>query len=136
MHPLTRDVIYATGLRREIAKPAIACALLFLHSAVPAEDVAKAVDRLREEVTAALRNGGHADAFERLVRLQEHGCSAPDILAKKLLDLGLNPTQIVGLIDEIITYAERLIGASRAKEFHQVLPVLTEAFERMSQSPA
>ncbi len=45
MHPLTRDVIYATALRREIAKHAIACVLLYLRSAIPAEDTGQVVDR-------------------------------------------------------------------------------------------
>ncbi len=134
MHPLTRDVIYATALRREIAKPAIACALLFLRSALTAEDIAQFVDRIREQVTAALRNSGGIKVVERLVCIEEQGCSDVTILARRLLNLGLNPAQILRLVDEVITYTETLAGGRSAKEFHEVLPALAGIFEALSQS--
>ncbi len=136
MHPLTRDVIYATALRREIAKHAIACVLLYLRSAIPEEDTGQVVDRVREQVTAALRNGNSIDVIKQLMSLEEQGCSNITILTQKLLNLGLDSCQVVRLVEEVITYTETLAGASRAKELPQVLPALSEVFKRMSQSPA
>ncbi len=136
MHPLTRDVIYATALKREIAKHAIACVLLYLRSAIPAEDIGQSVDRVREQITAALRNGNNIDAIGQLVSLEEHCCSNITLLTKKLLSLGLDRSQVVRLVDEVITYADTLAGVNRAEELRQVLPALSEVFERMSQSPA
>ncbi len=136
MHPLTRDVIYATALRREVAKQAIACVLLFLRSAVPAEDIAQFVDRIREQVTSALRNGGDTKAVAQLVSVEEQCCSDVIILAKRLLNLGLDSAQILRLVDEVVTYTETLAGGRSANEFHEVLPALAAIFEALSQSPA
>ncbi len=136
MHPLTRDVIYATALRREIAKHAIACVLLYLRSAIPAEDTGQVVDSVREQVTAALRNGDNIDVIEQLVSLEEQGCSNINVLLRKLLSLGLDRSQVVQLVNVVITYTETLAGVSRANELHQILPALSEVFERLSQSAA
>ncbi len=136
MHPLTRDVIYATALRREIAKPAIVCVLLFLRNAVSAEDIAQFVDRIREQVTAALRNGGDMKAVEQLVSIEEQCCSDVTILARRLRNLGLDAAQILRLVDEVVTYTETLAGEGRAQEFREVLPALSAVFEGLSQSPA
>ncbi len=134
MHPLTRDVIYATGLRREIAKPAIACVLLFLRSEGPGH-IAEWVDRLREQVTAALRNGGGA-AAEQLAKLEGQSCADINILAGRLAHLGLHPTQIVCMMNAIIAHAETLVSETRAAEVHGILTELSKAFERMSEPGA
>ncbi len=55
---------------------------------------------------------------------------------RRLLNLGLDRSQVVQLVNIVITYTETLAGVSRANELHQVLPALSEVFERLSQSAA
>ncbi len=92
MHSLTVNVIYATGLKREIARAAIAHVLLFLRDRLPETHFAEFTEKMREaqsvnEAAATAENGAR-EAIEGIVHCPEK-CGA-DILVAKLSELGLN----------------------------------------------
>ncbi len=113
MEPLTRDVIYATGLPRQVARIAIACVLVFLSKAAPNSELAGCAERLRQEIIAAAHRDSGMAAVEQLADLDALSCADVGSLATTLANIGPNPTQIIRTASEVVTYAERAVGARR-----------------------
>ncbi len=112
MHTLTVNVIYATGLRREIAKAAIGDVLLFLRKELSEGPIAEFIARMPQA----------RDAVDRAAAQEEgDGRSPVMILTEKLMELGLNETQIVALIHEIIARAKTLLSADDVAKVRQLL---------------
>jgi hypothetical protein len=128
---LVRDVIYATGLRRQTVKPAIGFVLQYLRNEAPEPEahVDDFIGRLRQgaEVlrAAAIIGGGANAAIEGLSGfLTVTPCADADLLATRLKQLGLSEFQIVNLLREILRRAETLIGAEDVAKIRALLSSL------------
>ncbi len=112
MHTLTVNVIWATALRRETAKAAICHVLLFLRKELPEAHIVEFIDQMPQALSAVDKAAaaGNGD-----------GRSKEDILREKLENLGLNETQIIALIKEIVARAKTILGADDAGKIKQVL---------------
>ncbi len=126
MEPLTRDVIYATGLPRQVARIAIACVLVFLSRAAPNGELAGCAERLRQEIIAAARRDSGMAAVEQLANLDALSCADVATLATTLANIGLHPAQIIRTASEVVTYAEKATGASGASVLHRIVPALSD----------
>jgi hypothetical protein len=131
MEKLTKDVMDTTGLEPSIAKAAIGYVLLFLRDEAPQGHIAEFIDKMpkaREAVEAASArgDGGVTVAIEGLTSLMGRGRFDTNILAGRLMNLGLDEKQIVGLIRETLSRAEDLLGADGVARIRQALPSLEE----------
>ncbi len=138
MDILTRNVIYATGLRREIVKLSVGHVLLFLRDEAPEAHVSELLDKMRQArealaAAAAVEDGGTKGAIEGLGGSMGSDRADVHILAAKLMKLGLDETQIVNLIKEIIARAESLIGADDVARIQRLLASLIERAGRMAE---
>ncbi len=112
MHTLTVNVIWATGLRREIARAAIGHVLLFLRRELPEAHIVGFIERMPLALAAVDKAAASGNG---------DGRSKEDILREKLENLGLNETQIIALIKEIVARAKTILGADDAGKIQQVL---------------
>ncbi len=112
MHTLTVNVIWATALRREIARAAIGHVLLFLRNELPEAHIVEFIEQMPLALAAVDKAAatGNGD-----------GRSNQDILKEKLENLGLNETQIIALIKEIVARAKSILGADDAAKIKRVL---------------
>jgi hypothetical protein len=78
---------------------------------------------------AALTGCGGNAAIEQMAGFQDHQCVDMDVLADKLTSLGLNETQIIRLMNEVIACVETTIGKDNATKFRQILPAVVERCE-------
>jgi hypothetical protein len=58
------------------------------------------------------------------------GRADTNILAGRLLNLGLDETQIKGLVTQILGRAEAAVGTEGAAKIRAILPALDERFDR------
>ncbi len=133
MEKLTKDVTDVTGLEPSIAKAAVGHVLLFLRSEAPEGHVAEFIDKMpkaHEAVEAAFASGdgGVTAAIEGMTSFMGHGRADTNILAGRLMNLGLNQRQIVDLVNEVLARAESLVGAEGAAKIRAILPALNERF--------
>jgi hypothetical protein len=136
MEKLTRDVTDVTGLEPSIAKAAIGHVLLFLRNEAPEGHIAEFIDKMPKaheavEAAAASGDGGVTAAIEGMTSFMGHGRVDTNILAGRLLNLGLNQRQIVDLVNEVLSRAESVVGAEGAAKIRKILPALNE---RLSQT--
>ena len=99
MELLTTNVMDATGLDPAIAKAAIGQVLLFLRGEAPLGHVAEFIDKMpgaheAVEAAAAHGDGGVTAAIEGMTSFMGRGRADTNILAGRLVDLGLDETQI------------------------------------------
>ncbi len=110
--------------------------LLFLRDKLPDGHVGEFIDRMREArqavQAAAANEGGATEVAEGLDRLKQ--LSGADALTIKLMELGLNQTQILSLVKEVVTHAGRLVGPADAAEFRRVLSDQAQIFVRLSKA--
>jgi hypothetical protein len=135
MELLTTNVMDTTGLDPATAKAAIGHVLLFLRSEAPLGHVSEFIDRVpgaREamEAAAARDDGGVTAAIEGMTSLMGRGRVETNILAGKLLNLGLDETQIKELVNQILGRAEGVVGPEGATKIRALLPALDERFDR------
>ncbi len=133
MEKLTRDVTEVTGLEPSIAKAAVGHVLLFLRDEAPGGHIAELIDKMPRaheavEAAAASGDGGVTAAIEGMTSFMGHGRADTNILAGKLLNLGLNQRQIVDLVNEVLSRAESVVGAEGAAKIREILPALNERF--------
>jgi hypothetical protein len=131
MEKLTKDVMDTTGLEPSVAKAAIGHVLLFLRDEAPQGRIAEFIEKMPKaheavEAAAAHGDGGVTVAIEGLTSLMGRGRFGTNVLAGRLMNLGLDEKQIVGLIKETLSRAEDLIGADGAAKIRQALPSLEE----------
>ncbi len=112
MHTLTVNVIWATALRREIARAAIGHVLLFLRKELPEAHIVEFIDQMPQALSAVDKAAGAGNG---------DGRSKEAILREKLENLGLNETQIIALLKEVIARAKTLLGSEDAAKITQVL---------------
>ncbi len=134
MHTLTRNVIYATGLKREIARQAIMQALVFLRDEAPERHAAEAIEKLRK--TAEAQGAAAVSAADRTSTAQVEGADEPSrskagALAGALASLGLDEAQSIRLVEEIVAHAEGAPEATDAPGWRRILDDLAEVFERI-----
>ncbi len=131
MHTLTKNVIYATGLRREIARQAITQTVLFLRDEEPWRCAADLADMMR--ALAEAQNAAAAGVAAPALRLRDApGCDKLRALAESLASLGLNEAQVVSVVKEVLAHAEQALGAMSVAERRRILDELAQAFERIS----
>jgi hypothetical protein len=135
MELLTTNVMDATGLDSAIAKAASGQVLLFLRSEAPLGHVAEFIDKMpgaheAVEAAAAHGDGGVTAAIEGMTSFMGRGRADTNILAGRLVDLGLDETQIKGLVTQILGRAEAAVGAEGAAKMRAILPALDERFDR------
>ncbi len=133
MDTLTKNVASATGLKADAARAAIIHVLLFLRDEMPEGHFGEFIDKIRqarEAVDAAAAAGlsRAPAALEGLASVMGHGGPDVSVLAGNLMSLGLDPSQVVGLMNEIISRAEEAIGATDAMKIKQMLPQLAAHF--------
>ena len=133
MELLTTNVMDATGLDPAIAKAAIGQVLLFLRSEAPHGHVAELIDKMpgaheAVEAAAAHGDGGVTVAIEGMTSFMGRGRADTNILAGRLMNLGLDETQIKGLVNQILARAEGAVGAEGAAKIRAILPALDERF--------
>jgi hypothetical protein len=135
MELLTTNVMDATGLDPAVAKAAVGHVLLFLRGEAPQGHVAEFIDKMpgaHEAVEAAASHGdgGVTVAIEGMTSFMGRDRADTNILAGRLLNLGLDETQIKGLVNQILGRAEAVIGAEGAAKIRAILPALDERFDR------
>ncbi len=76
-----------------------------------------------------------AAALEGLSSVMDR--TGPDVssLAGELMKLGLDETQVVRLMDEVVLRAEALVGSDNAKRIRLMFPVIIEHFHRRMEPP-
>jgi len=129
MEELARRVTATTSLEPSIAKAAIGHVLMFLRDQVPEGHVGEFIDKspdARQFVAAAQSKGdsGVTQAIEALKSFMGYGRADLNILAGKLANLGLNQTQIEGLVKEVLARADILIGPEGIAKVREILPEL------------
>jgi hypothetical protein len=131
------------GLDPAIAKPAIGHVLLFLRDKAPQGHIAEFIDKTPQASEAvatatASGDGGLTQIIEGLTSFIGHGRADVNILAGKLIKLGLDEKQIAALIEETLSSAGDLIGAEGVREIREIMPALAErsGHEATSVSPA
>ncbi len=129
MDILTKNVVSATGLKAETARAAIVHVLIFLRDEMPEGHFSEFIDKIRqarEAVDAAAAAGVSRApaALEGLASVMGHGGPDVSILAGNLMNLGLDPSQVVGLMNEIISRAEAAVGSDDAGKVREILPAL------------
>jgi hypothetical protein len=62
------------------------------------------------------------------------GRADTNILAGRLMNLGLDETQIKGLVNQILARAEGAVGAEGAAKIRAILPALDERFDQKDGS--
>ncbi len=62
------------------------------------------------------------------------GRADTNILAGRLMNLGLNETQIKGLVNQTLARAEGVVGAEGAPKIRAILPALDERFDRQDSA--
>jgi hypothetical protein len=140
MEKLTRDVTDVTGLEPAIAKAAIGHVLLFLRNEAPQGHVAEFIDKMptaREavEAAAASGDGGVTAVIEGMTSFMGRGRADTNILAGRLMNLGLTGKQIVSLVDEMLSRAETLVGPEGAAKIRAILPALGERVDQPAPTP-
>jgi hypothetical protein len=135
MELLTTNVTDATGLDPAIAKAAIGHVLLFLRNEAPQGHVAEFIDKMpgahaAVEAAAAHGDGGVTAAIEGMTSFMGWGRADTNILAGKLLNLGLDEKQIMTLVNQKLARAEAVVGAEGAAKIRAILPALDERFDR------
>ncbi len=135
MDTLTQNVSTATALKPEVARAAIVQVLLFLRDEMPKGQFAEFIDRLRQardavEAAGAARVSPTAAALDGLSSVMDR--TGPDVsnLAGELMKLGLDETQVVRLMDEVILRAEALVGSDDAGKIRRILPLIIEHLHR------
>ncbi len=133
MEKLTRDVMDTTGLDPSIARAAIGYVLLFLRNEAPQGHVAEFIEKMpraHQAIEAALArgDGGVTVAIEGMTSFMGRGRADTNILAGRLMNLGLDQKQIIGLANEILLRAEALVGVEGAARIREVMPSLAERF--------
>ena len=128
----------ATHLDPMIAKPAIGYVLLFLRDKAPQGRIAQFIDetpQVHEAVAAAVvaGDGGLTPITELLASFIGQGPADINILAGKLIKLGLDESQITALIEETLSRAEDLIGVEGVREIREIL---AERAGREAYSPS
>ena len=126
METLTTNVMAATGLDPAIGKAAIGHVLLFLRDEVPEGHVAEFIDNTPEaheavKAATATDDGGVTALIGGLESLWGHGRADVNILYGKLMNLGLDETQIMSLVKELVSQAETLIGADGLARVMRIL---------------
>jgi hypothetical protein len=139
MELLTTNVMDATGLDSAIAKAASGQVLLFLRSEAPLGHVAEFIDKMpgaheAVEAAAAHGDGGVTAAIEGMTSFMGWGRADTNILAGRLMNLGLDETQIKGLVNQILARAEGAVGAEGAAKIRAILPALDERFDQKDGS--
>ncbi len=137
MDTLSRNVIYATGLRREVVKIAIGHVLLFLRAEAPEAHVSEFIDKMGQpsealHAAAAVDGGGTKGAIEGLGGSMGPRRADVHILAGELKKLGLTETQIIDLLKQIVARARELIDAEDVAKIEHLLASLTERSGHMA----
>ncbi len=112
MHTLTVNVIWATGLRREIAKAAIGHVLVFLRRHAPDAHVIEFINQMPQ-------------AHD----LVEAGDIEQRSLISNLRQLGLTQDQIRALMKEIVARAKILLGEEDAAKIQLAFSGATSSQE-------
>ncbi len=134
MDALTKNVVATIGLKPETARAAIVHVLLFLHDEMPEGHFGEFIDGMQEareavDAARAARVSAVPAAVEGLASVMGRG-GGPNIslLAGNLMSLGLDESQVIGLMNAVIARAETLTGNDNAAMIRKILPALAASF--------
>lgn len=140
MQNFTESVVAATGLDSLKAKTAIGHVLQLLCDKTPKGHVAQFVEttpEAREAVAqaASCEDGGPTKNAETSTSFVGFGRADLNLLAGKLIRLGLTETQITKLLDETLFRSEDLFGAAGVREVRESLTAAGEPLRSSAVRP-